>query len=54
MLRKIKRQKLKNQLHSNNIGHTWRKLQIKKFGEKYWLYMYNRCVSKLRKAEIYI
>lgn len=52
-MRKIKRNILKNQLESNRIGHTWRKNQIKKFGEDFWLAMYRACVGAIEKDEIY-
>lgn len=55
MLRKIKRNMLKNKLGTNKIQKAWRKIQIKKLGELAWLKLYkatNKC--RLSRNEIYL
>lgn len=54
MLRKIKRNILKNAIGNNKIRKTWRDLQIHKHGEQKWLNMYNKCVGKMSRDEMYL
>jgi hypothetical protein len=44
--RTVKRNILKNQSGTNKIKETWRNMQIKRYGEEYWIKMFKDCVSR--------
>jgi hypothetical protein len=46
MIRKIKRNKLKNKTESNNIRNIWRKMQIKRHTFNLWLNIFKQCKGK--------
>lgn len=41
----MKRNRLKQKLGTNKINQAWRNRQIRKYGFKAWLNMYNKCVG---------